>query len=95
MRADRRVESTRTLGVVLRLVGPLLQMVGIVLFLDTRDRGRTIAGVSARTAGLGLVAAGLVIVIVGLLLSGRRPKRKRMPRHELDLPEGGDPYEGS
>ncbi|GIW89391.1 MAG: hypothetical protein KatS3mg108_3715 [Isosphaeraceae bacterium] len=68
--------SPYQLGLILRLVGPAIQLVGIVLFL-TSDPTAQMAGISTRVVGLSLIAVGLLPVIVGILLSARRPARPR------------------
>lgn len=69
--------SPYQLGLTLRLLGPLIQIVGIVLFLGGGEPESRVAGIPTRSAGLGLIAIGLLPVIVGVLLSARRPPRRR------------------
>lgn len=70
-------------GLVLRLVGPLIQIVCAAIWIRTRDLGYRIADVRLETIlmiGFGL---GLGMVVAGLFLS-RRPT-KESPISPLDL----------
>ena len=65
----------RPLGLALRLLGPLVEGGCLVVLLRVRGQGQILFGVALESwlyVGLGL---GLVMVIVGLLLSGTRRGR--------------------
>lgn len=65
----------RPLGFALRLLGPLLEGCCLLMLLNVRGQGRMLLGVALETwlyLGLGF---GLVMVVVGLVLSGSRRRR--------------------
>lgn len=68
-------------GIVLRLVGPLIEIVCAAILMKTWGEGRTVMGVRLETllylgfaVGLGLVIAGLTLV--------RRPQPARPPSRD-------------
>ena len=78
--------SRQQLGLTLRLLGPTVELIGLILFLND-PAGRTrVLGLPARTIGLALLAVGLVLVLAGLWMS-RRVRRR--PSFDLEL--GPDP----
>jgi ABC-type proline/glycine betaine transport system permease subunit len=70
------------LGTILRLVGPLIQVVCVIAMLQVRGLGYRVLGQPAETVCWGGFAAGAVLVLVGIVLSRRVPK----PRDKWDLP---------
>lgn len=67
--------NTRQQGLVYRLLGPLIQIVGIMVFWTGQQTGRGMAGLPLTSWGLGLLALGLLIVIAGLYLSYKKPSK--------------------
>jgi ABC-type proline/glycine betaine transport system permease subunit len=70
------------LGTILRLVGPLIQVVCVIAMLQVRGLGYRVLGLSAESVCWGGFAVGAVLVLVGIILSRRAPK----PRDKWDLP---------
>jgi len=70
------------LGTILRLVGPLLQVLCVFGVLRVRGRGLSALGYPAEYPFYAGFAAGFVLVGIGLVLS-RRPPR---PRDRWDVP---------
>jgi hypothetical protein len=68
--------SQRT-GLILRLLGPLIEVVCLILLIRDRDRGRTILGVPVEYplyVGLGV---GFALVVVGLTFARPATRRPR------------------
>ncbi len=74
--------TPRQRGYLYRLFGPLVQIVGIILFLNGQQTGARWAGLAVAMWGLILVAIGLVFVVFGLILSYR--KRRAQKPEESD-----------
>ncbi len=76
----------RLLGLVFRMLGPIIEILSVFALLRFRGRGLRLAGVPVETLcflGFGL---GLVLVFAGLWLSYASPRRARpAPRYDLDL----------
>lgn len=73
-------------GLILRLVGPLIQVASLVLLFGVARPGQTLAGRPVRDWFYGAFGVGLVLVVVGLLLSlgrGTGKPRSRAPGDEL------------
>ena len=72
-------------GILLRLLGPLIEIVCAAVFARTWGEGRKVAGVPLETVlmiGFGL---GLMMVVAGLTMA-RPPTRKgRPPIRDIDL----------
>ena len=65
-------------GMVLRVLGPLVEVVCIITLLRIRGRSVTILGVSVEQVCYLGVIAGLTMVVAGLFLSQfRRERNKR------------------
>lgn len=75
--------TPRQRGVAYRLFGPLVQIVGIILFLTGQQSGERWMGLPVAMWGLILVAVGLAFVVFGLLLSYRKKRTK--PAEESDF----------
>jgi hypothetical protein len=73
-------------GIILRLLGPLIEIVSVIGFVQFRGRDARVGGVPVESlcfAGFGL---GLVLVVAGLSLTAFRPRRRKTrPRFTLDL----------
>jgi hypothetical protein len=60
-------------GLVLRLVGPLIEIVCVLILVNVRDRGRLALGVPVEYFLYAGLALGLTLVVVGLTCV--RPRR--------------------
>jgi hypothetical protein len=70
------------------LLGPVVQIVGLVLLLDPRAGRTELAGFPTRTIAWILIGVGLAMVVAGLILSAsaRRGKRREgWEGSDLDL----------
>jgi hypothetical protein len=81
------MDDRARLGITLRLVGPVVEIVGLSLFLvgGARPEPPPVLGMPVRLLGTIVLAAGLGVVVAGLALSygpGRRPKSGR---EDMDL----------
>lgn len=77
-------------GILLRLLGPLIEIVAVLGFVQYRGRGVRVGGIPLETlcwAGFGL---GLVCVASGLYLTALRPRRPRRSSGRFDLDLGPD-----
>jgi hypothetical protein len=74
------VMFSRETGLLLRVLGPLIEVICLVLLFSFPGEGREIAGLPLRPFLYGGIAVGLVLVIAGLTLTRRqvpsRPYRK-------------------
>jgi hypothetical protein len=70
------------LGTILRLLGPLIEIVCIIGLFQVRGRGQSVLGLPLEYLFYAGIAAGFVVVLVGIALS-RRPVR---PKDRWDLP---------
>jgi hypothetical protein len=66
-------------GVTLRLLGPLIEVVCLILLLRWRDQGRQVLGFPVEYPLYAGLALGLALVLVGLALSRPAPRRPRDP----------------
>lgn len=76
------------IGMSLRLLGPVVEIVGLILLLDPRSERIGFAGMRARPLAFTLISVGLVMVIAGLVLSTswrRRRSKGGDKRPDLDL----------
>ena len=64
------------IGLTLRMLGPLVEIFGLMLFLGDPAAQKYTLGVTHRQIGLIGLGLGLLLVVVGLWLS-RRSKRLR------------------
>jgi hypothetical protein len=80
------------LGLLFRLLGPLVELLSVLGLVQYRGQDVRYAGVPIQSlcwAGFGL---GLILVVLGLGLTAFRPKaRRRPPSFRLDLGEGSEP----
>ncbi len=67
-------------AVTLRLLGPLIEVVCLIILLRVRDQGRTIAGIPVEYPIYVGLAVGFGLVLIGLAFS--RPT-SRPPRDTL------------
>jgi hypothetical protein len=74
--------TTARIGLVLRLIGPVLEIACIGLLLGNFGRGRSVFGQPIEPLLYLGVALGLAMVALGLGLSSHRPGRR--PRHSSD-----------
>ena len=65
----------RTYGAVLRLVGPLIEIVCLMALMRMGGENPTYLGVPLRSILLSGIGIGLVCVIAGLVMSQQRPRR--------------------
>lgn len=80
---------SRNLGLLLRLVGPLIQLLALMVYLEYRGRGARFLGAPVETLCLIGIGLGLILVVLGLILSMRRGQRRRRPP-SLELRLGSD-----
>jgi hypothetical protein len=73
--------SPRT-GLTLRLLGPLIEVVCLILWVRHRDQGRTILGVPVEYPLYAGIAVGLAMVVVGLTFVRPAARRPRDPGSE-------------
>jgi hypothetical protein len=66
-------------GIVLRLVGPLIEIVCIMLIFALPAREIRIGGVRLLDILYGGIGFGLLLVIAGLTLVQRQPRSRRRP----------------
>ena len=66
---------TARTGVTLRLLGPLIEVVCLILLLRVRDQGRQILGLPVEYPLYAGLALGLTLVIVGLAFVRPAPRR--------------------
>ncbi|HEV3167624.1 MAG TPA: hypothetical protein VGZ22_26705 [Isosphaeraceae bacterium] len=64
-------------GLVLRMVGPLIEVVCLALLFGSRGKGWTLAGVRVEWLLYAGFAVGFLLVGVGLILARPAPKRRR------------------
>jgi hypothetical protein len=70
--------SART-GLTLRLLGPLIEVICLILLLQVRDQGRTYLGVPAEYPLYAGLAIGFAMVVVGLTFARPATRRPRDP----------------
>jgi hypothetical protein len=70
---------TARTGLTLRLLGPLIEVVCVILLLRVRDQGKQLAGVPIEYPLYAGLAIGLGLVVAGLILSQNAPRRPRDP----------------
>jgi hypothetical protein len=68
---------TARTALTLRLLGPLIEVVCLILWLRVRDQGRTLAGIPVEYPIYAGLAVGFTLVLIGLAFS--RP-HSRPPR---------------
>lgn len=73
----RMTEMTARNAVTLRLLGPLIEVVCLIILLQVRDQGRTFAGFPIEYPLYGGLAIGFTLVVLGIAYS--RPT-SRPPR---------------
>lgn len=67
-------------GLLLRLVGPLIEVVCVALLLRYRGQGRQVLGLPLEQVLMAGLLIGLALVIAGLTLVRRPPPSRRKPR---------------
>jgi hypothetical protein len=72
-------------GLMLRMLGPVVEIIGIILFLGGRGRRANVLGLPQGVLGLVLIGVGLVMVVVGLGLSMGRRRRREPTDRDADL----------
>ena len=70
---------TAQTGVILRLVGPLIEVACLIILLRVRDQGRQVAGIPVEYVLYAGLALGFALVVVGLTLARPAPRRPRDP----------------
>jgi len=78
---------SRETGLLLRMLGPLIEVICLVLLFSFPGEGRRIAGLPLRPFLYGGIALGVVLVIAGLTLA-----RREVPSRPHD-PEPADPLD--
>jgi hypothetical protein len=66
-------------ALTLRLLGPLIEVVCLILLLKVRDQGRQIAGVPVEYPLYAGLAIGFSLVVVGLAFARTTPRQPRDP----------------
>jgi hypothetical protein len=83
------VMFSRETGLLLRVLGPLIEVICLVLLFSFPGEGRDIAGLPLRPFLYGGIVFGLVLVIAGLTLARRevpsRPYRKEPAEPEDEV----------
>ncbi len=69
-------------GLILRLLGPLLEVIGIAVLFQTRGRPYVVLGVAAETLCYAVIVVGFALVVVGLTVGRAAPK----PKDKWDIP---------
>jgi hypothetical protein len=64
------------IGLILRVVGPLIQFACLFALVSNRGRGRTVGGVSLDTLLYAGILFGLILVVAGLALGPFRTRRR-------------------
>lgn len=67
-------------GMILRLVGPLIEIVCAAVLMKTWGQGRTVAGLPIEGPLLAGFAVGLAMVVAGLTMVKRTQPARRPPR---------------
>lgn len=80
----RTTTRRRLLGVVLRMLGPAIEILCVVALLRYRGQGRLVLGVRLESLLMAGFVLGLVCVFLGLWLSFAAT-RSRPDRFDLDL----------
>ncbi len=70
---------TARTGMTLRLVGPLIEVVCLIILLQVRDQNRQVAGLPVEYPLYAGLALGFALVVVGLTLARPAPRRPRDP----------------
>jgi hypothetical protein len=65
---------TARTGVILRLLGPLIEVGCLIVLLRVRDQGRTVLGLPVEYPLYAGLALGLTLVVVGLALVRPAPR---------------------
>jgi uncharacterized membrane protein len=69
-------------ALVLRLLGPLIQIACLMAMFQTQPRTWSVAGISGESLLLFGFLLGCVLVVIGLFFS-RKPQRSRPPEDRL------------
>ena len=69
-------------GLVLRLLGPLIEVVGIATLFQIRGRRYVVLGIEGETLCYAAIVVGFALVVVGLTVGRTAPK----PKDKWDVP---------
>jgi hypothetical protein len=70
---------TARTAVTLRLLGPLIEVVCLIVLMRVRDQGRQFAGMPVEYPLYAGLALGFALVVVGLTFARPAPRRPRDP----------------
>lgn len=76
------------IGLILRVVGPLIEFACVFALVSNRGRGRTVVGVPLDNLLYAGILLGLVLVVAGLALSPFRSRTRRRDRYDIDDDRG-------
>jgi hypothetical protein len=68
---------TSTNALILRLLGPLIEIVCVIILLKIRGQGRSIAGIPVEYPLYAGLAVGFTLVLVGLAFTRISPRPPR------------------
>jgi hypothetical protein len=72
-------------GILLRMLGPLIEIVCAAIMAKTWGEGRTVAGIRLETLLMIGFGVGLMMVVAGLTMARPPVRRGRAPIRDLDL----------
>lgn len=68
---------TARIAMILRLLGPLIEVVCLIVLLKVRDQGRLILGMPIEYPLYAGLAVGFALVVIGLIFSRTATRRPR------------------
>jgi len=80
---------SRETGLLMRMIGPLIEVVCLVLLFSFPGEGQRVAGLPLRPILYGGIACGLVLVIAGLTLVRREVPARPFEPDPVDPAEPG------